>query len=169
MDSYQLKFKSLPENIYLVEEFVDTICDEFHVSNNYFGNIIVAITEAVENAMIHGNKKNPEKNIFVTFEQKPAVLSFTIEDQGNGFDYNNVTDPTDISKESNSNKGRGMYLIKSLADKVIFSDNGKKIELLFNISSINNELAINRINQFKKYSEEKQHQKNLNPNDQSTS
>lgn len=151
-DKLQLIFPSLPENIHQVEKFVEDICDEYNINNTYFGNILVALTEAVENAIVHGNNKNPEKNVEIIFVSKPEGLSFTIKDEGKGFDINQIPDPTDLNVNPDEQKGRGIFLIKSLADEVNFLKNGKGVEILFKISSINNEIAVDRINQLKNYS-----------------
>jgi len=151
-EKLQLIFSSVPENIHQVEKFVEDICDEYNINNTYFGNILVALTEAVENAMVHGNKNNPSKNVEITFLSKPEGLSFTIKDEGDGFDINNIPDPTDLNVNPEEVKGRGIFLIKSLADEVNFLLKDKGIEILFKTSSINNEIAIGRINQLKSYS-----------------
>jgi serine/threonine-protein kinase RsbW len=151
-EKIQLILPSIPENIYQVEKFVEDICDEFNINNTYFGNILVALTEAVENGMKHGNGNDPSKHVRIIFTSKSEGLSFTVKDEGRGFDITNIPDPTDINQDSEEIKGRGIFLIKSLADEVRFLDKGKTVEILFKISSINNEMAVDRIKQLKKYS-----------------
>lgn len=150
-----LSLKSTKENIHQVERFVEDICDEFNINNTYFGNILVALTEAVSNAIVHGNKNEINKDINITFESKPFGLSFTIKDQGEGFDFNNIPDPTDLAVELKEEEGRGIFLMKVLADEVNFLENGKSIELIFKISSINQELALERIKQLQLFATEK--------------
>ena len=154
-ENLQLILPSLPENINQVEKFVEDICDEYNINNTYFGNILVALTEAFENAIVHGNGRNPDKNVHIIFTSKPEGLSFIVKDEGEGFDINQIPDPTDINSDPNESKGRGIFLIKSLADEVKFLENGTSVEILFKISSINSELAIDRINQLKMYSAKK--------------
>ena len=148
----ELILTSLPENIHKVEKFVEDICDEFNINNTYFGNILVALTEAVENAMNHGNAKDSSKTVQIIFTSKPDGLSFVIKDEGKGFDINTIPDPTDLNIDANELKGRGIFLIRHLADEVHFTDNGSRVEIIFKISSINNELAVERMNLLKKYS-----------------
>lgn len=150
-----LKFKSSLDNIHLVEKFVDAICDEYNINNSYFGNIVIALTEAATNAIVHGNKQDSDKTVTITFDPKPAGLSFIIKDNGDGFNFNNIPDPTDVENKTKSEEGRGIFLIKSLADEVIFNDTGNSVELIFNISSINKELALDRISKLKSYSKTK--------------
>jgi serine/threonine-protein kinase RsbW len=151
-EKLQLILPSLPENIHKVEKFVEDICDEFNINNTYFGNILVALTEAVENAMKHGNGNNPSKHVQVIFTSKPEGLSFVIKDEGVGFDINLIPDPTDLTIDADQLKGRGIFLIKHLADEVHFTNNGSSVEVIFKISSINQELAVERMNLLKKYS-----------------
>lgn len=139
-----LIIKSTLKQFYLVEQFIDAICDEFNVSNSYFGNIIVSVTEAVENAIKHGNKNDENKNVFITFYPTENGFSFLIEDEGEGFDFLSIPDPTDINIE-NIDLGNGLYLIKNLSDGVIFYEKGKKLEIIFKTSSINQEIALHRI------------------------
>ena len=151
-NNIQLLLPSLPENIHQVEKFIEDICDEYNINNTYFGNILVALTEAVENAMRHGNGNNPEKNVQIIFSLKPEGLSFLVKDEGEGFNINLIPDPTDLNTDPKELKGRGIFLIRTLADEISYTDNGKSLEIIFKISSIDSEIAIDRINRLKKYS-----------------
>lgn len=134
MESQHLKIQSLSSEIIKVERLVDEVCQELHVNENHYANILVSITEAVNNAIIHGNKADSGKWVNVTFNHVDnKSIEFVIEDQGPGFDYSTLPDPTlpeNIEKES----GRGIFLMKHLADKVSFDNNGKIVRLTFNIS-----------------------------------
>lgn len=130
----QIDFPSKVENLTLVEKFIDNVCEENKVNQDYYGNILIALTEAVNNAIFHGNSSDPRKKVTVSFKQGNAgSLAFTVEDQGNGFDYGTLPDPTDPANIENPN-GRGVFLMKHLADKVEFYDNGRKVELTFSIN-----------------------------------
>jgi serine/threonine-protein kinase RsbW len=152
MKKSTLKIKSVAANIHKLEKFVEDICDEFNINNTYFGNILVTLTEALENAIYHGNKSNPDKNIQITFESKPKGLLFTIADEGEGFDYNNIPDATDVEGNPDK-KGTGLFLIRSLADEVKFKDNGCTIQIMFYIASINQQIALDRIAQLNSLSQ----------------
>ena len=68
--------------------------------------------------------------LFRSFEVDDDQFGFIISDEGHGFDYLNLPDPTDpenIEKPS----GRGVFLMKHLADQIIFSENGRVVELYF--------------------------------------
>lgn len=147
-----LRFSSDINNVCLIEEFIEKICDEFEINTTYFGNILIAITEAVENSIIHGNKNMKEKEIELFFEYDNNGFKFIIRDEGDGFDFNNIPDPTEVSE----NVGRGIYLIKALADNVSYSDGGSTLEMDFQIENMNQQTAINRINELQNFSQKKE-------------
>lgn len=149
-----LEFSSVIKNINLVERFIDEICDEYNINNTYFGNILVSLTESVKNAIIYGNKKNPDKKVKVKFISNSAYLSFFISDEGQGFKISNTYNPDDLYNNNNNN-GRGLYLIKKLSDKVKFYNKGSQIELIFYISSINLQLSVYRVKKLNTYFKDK--------------
>ena len=152
-EKLQLKLPSLPENIHQVEKFVEDICEEFNINNTYFGNILLVLTEAVENGMKHGNNNDPSKYVQIFFSSNSEGLSFIIKDEGKGFDISHISDLADLKSNLEESNSRGIFLMKSLADEIKFLDAGSKLEIIFKISSINNDIAIDRINQLKKYKE----------------
>lgn len=129
----KISFPSNSGNIVIVEKLINDICSSYEVSEDYYGNILVAVTEAVNNAMQHGNKLDPSKKVDVEFKADEKNLSFLVHDQGDGFDYATLPDPTNpenIEKPS----GRGVFLMRHLADKVEFTDSGRTVHLDFRIS-----------------------------------
>ena len=128
----EIDFPSSTENIALVEKLVDNVCEENGVNEDYYGNILIALTEAVNNAIVHGNRKDVNKQVRVCCESRQKEILFTVEDQGPGFDYDNLPDPTDPVNIEKPN-GRGVFLMKNLADEVSFHDNGRKVELNFSL------------------------------------
>ncbi|HOY30473.1 MAG TPA: ATP-binding protein [Bacteroidales bacterium] len=150
MKKHTLKIKSDPHEITEVERFVENICDYYNLNSSYFGNIMVAVTEAVENAIVHGNKRDKDKLVHIHFDFSKKGIVFTIEDDGSGFDYKSIPDASD-AEGNPEKKGTGIYLIMALADEVFFKDNGRKIQLVFNITSINKEVFINRKKHIEEY------------------
>lgn len=131
----KINITSSPESIVLVEQYVENICSKYKIDESVYGNILISLTEAVNNAIIHGNKKNIEKfvSIFYNLKSKaPKTLTITVEDEGNGFNYLNLPDPT-APENIEMIGGRGVFLIKQLADVVVFSDKGNSIELQFRV------------------------------------
>ena len=132
MLSRSLEIPSKASNIVKVESFVEEIKDEFSISNEVFGNMLVALTEAVNNAIMHGNSADESKLVNVNMEKTDNIIKFYIKDSGDGFDYNSIPDPTapeNIEKET----GRGVFLMKNLSDLVVFSDNGSTVEIQFKV------------------------------------
>jgi serine/threonine-protein kinase RsbW len=119
------------ESINKVTSYIDSIysSSENDISDTY-GNVIIAITEAVNNAINHGNKEDPSKKVTISYKKTDKKLSFTVEDEGDGFDYENIPDPTDPENLHKLN-GRGIFLMKNLVDEIHFHEDGKKIELIF--------------------------------------
>lgn len=132
MEKQSLNFYSKADNIVIAEKLVDDVCKKFSVDEDFYGNILIAVTEAVNNAINHGNRQNPDKKVQLDFVERADRLSFSIQDEGEGFDHNALPDPTDpenIEKIS----GRGVFLMKHLADEVEFSENGTRVEMIFKV------------------------------------
>lgn len=126
----KMQIVSQPESINLVEKLIDEIKTDNNIHEECYGNMLVAVTEAVNNAIQHGNKYDPEKMVHISYEIEPDQVSFVITDEGNGFDYMNLPDPTD-PENLEKPTGRGVFLMKHLADQIIFSENGRVVELYF--------------------------------------
>ena len=133
-ENQKIRIASRAENIILVERMIEDVCDLFNISEDYYGNILVAITEAVNNAIYHGNQANPKKNIDIFFKSFPDHVSFIVKDEGQGFNYDSLPDPTNPENIENPN-GRGVFLMRNLADKVSFEDNGSKVVLDFKMQT----------------------------------
>jgi serine/threonine-protein kinase RsbW len=137
LSNQQLELPSSMEGMHIIEKLIETICSTYKLSEDHYGNIIVAVTEAVNNAIYHGNKADPNKKVHVGFKTSPKSISFSIRDEGPGFDFNNLPDPTDpanIEKPS----GRGIFLMKHLADEVSFSEDGRCVFLSFKMEEASN-------------------------------
>jgi serine/threonine-protein kinase RsbW len=147
----RLTLESRSENISLVERFVEEICDYYNINDTYFGNILISLTEAFNNALVHGNQHDPERKINVIFESKPKGLSFTVSDEGAGFDPDDVPDPLDLEIDASTETGRGLFLIRSLSDKTKITKGGSSIEMFFRISGIGHEAMKKRITHFNEY------------------
>jgi serine/threonine-protein kinase RsbW len=120
------------ENICSVEKLIDEVSDEIKISTDIYGKILIATIEAVNNSIVHGNKLDPDKKVFIDLFFEDSNLHISITDQGNGFDYTSVPDPTTPENIENVS-GRGVFLMKKLADNLIFNDSGTQVELIFKI------------------------------------
>lgn len=125
-----ISFPSDVNELSKAESLVDKICQTLSVNEDYYGNVLIAVTEAVNNAIKHGNKNDVSKHVQIRVSDAESVFSIEVKDQGIGFDFNNLPDPTapeNIEKEN----GRGIFLMKSLADKVEFENDGRDVILTF--------------------------------------
>jgi len=130
----KIRISSKAENIILVERMIEDVCDLFNINQDFYGNILVALTEAVNNAIYHGNQSNANKNIDISFKSSPNYVSFIVKDEGPGFNYSDIPDPTNPENIEKPN-GRGVFLMRNLADKVSFEENGSRVILDFKISN----------------------------------
>jgi serine/threonine-protein kinase RsbW len=113
-----------------VENLVDRVCQTVGIQEDAFGNVLIAVTEAVNNAISHGNNEDSTLNIEVAVGDSLNSFCFRINDQGKGFDYHNLPDPTapeNILKEN----GRGIFLMRNLSDDVVFNDVGNEVIIYF--------------------------------------
>jgi serine/threonine-protein kinase RsbW len=118
-------------SIHRVEDLVDRVSDTGALSEDMYGNVLIAVTEALNNAIVHGNLSHKEKAVVVDCVLNGKGLMVAVADQGDGFDYDNLPDPTAPENIEKPN-GRGVFLMKSLADDVVFEDGGRKVTLFFN-------------------------------------
>jgi len=128
-----LRISSDTQNIRLVERVIDDVCDQYKVNEDRYGNILIAVTEAVNNAIQHGNGNNPEKSVTIAYNIDTNSVTFSIKDEGCGFDHNNLPDPTAPENIDKIN-GRGIFLMKNLSDEIEFDENGKQVRLKFNFN-----------------------------------
>lgn len=133
MDALKIQIPSISENIRIVESFIDNVKEKFNVDDDLYGNIMVAITESVNNAMKHGNKLDKTKNVILSATCDENALTIRVEDQGEGFDYDNLPDPT-APENLDKVGGRGVFLMKHLSDEVRFADKGRVSEMVFYFS-----------------------------------
>jgi anti-sigma regulatory factor (Ser/Thr protein kinase) len=115
-----------------VEHLVVDVCEQMHIGEEKFGNILLAVTEAVDNAIIHGNKNNPDKKVELGYHSSKQDVTFAVTDEGEGFNVNTITDPT--TPENPENIGRGIFIMKALSDKLQFLPEEKTVLLSFNLN-----------------------------------
>lgn len=131
----ELTLPSTFEAIEQLESFVKELQQWAQFNDDNFGRIMLTLSEAVTNAVVHGNKENPEKKVFIKAILKDRTLQISVKDQGEGFDPGDLSDPL---KEENLLKegGRGVYLIKQYADDMQFFENGTKIIMTFRLAPV---------------------------------
>lgn len=131
----RIDFPAKAENIALAEKLIDEACTAHNVHESRYGNILIALTEAVNNAIHHGNRLDPNKSVTLGYQAGEGRLVFMVQDQGPGFDHEHLPDPTDPQNLEKPH-GRGVFLMRALADGVEFSDNGATVALAFNTEPV---------------------------------
>ena len=129
----ELRFSADLSDLDRVEKFVNSILDFVDADERLYGNVIVAVTEAVTNAVVHGNKRDAQKEVNVQCNTSKTLIEFRIKDEGRGFDFKNIPDPT-LPDNIEKIDGRGVFLITSLADQIEFHENGSLLEMQFNLA-----------------------------------
>ena len=118
------------ENLRIVETLVDTLSKKLGISDEVYGKILISTVEAVNNAILHGNKGKKEKIVTIDFNADGNMFEVTVKDEGDGFEFNNIPDPTDPANIENLH-GRGVFLMRSLADRIEFNDSGNEVRMRF--------------------------------------
>ena len=119
-------------NLRLVEKAIDELSLELDLSDEIYGNVLVATMEATNNAIVHGNNSNPEKEVKIDIVSGEKDIKVLIEDQGDGFDHWSIQDPTAPENIEKIN-GRGIFLMERLSDEILYLNEGRIVELKFKI------------------------------------
>lgn len=127
---YRLSLKSSFTESEKIPGFVESIQKKAGLEDEASGKLMLLLSEAVTNAIVHGNKEDPSKavKVFVTIE--PEAIISTVVDEGEGFDPNrDVPDPLaeeNLLKDS----GRGVFLLNEMSDLVEYFDDGRGIKFV---------------------------------------
>ena len=137
-----------------LERFVEEICELYNVNNDYFGNILLATTEAA-NILFSINDIPESNSLIINFDRGKKGMIFKIKLESDGRDDDEAEDLLD--KEIRRHRlSRDIFIIKSLADEITISVNARSITLVFYVSSMNFEKSLFRINQLKEYWEKRE-------------
>lgn len=128
---FEVIIPSRLEEIETVEKMAEKAAEKMNFSEEEKDSLAIAVTEAVNNAIIHGNKKDTKKKVRIKFDLHQHKLIVTVKDEGKGFDPNNLSDPLapeNLLKES----GRGIFILTTLMDDVKFNfkKDGTEIQLI---------------------------------------
>ncbi len=128
MQKLDLKYKSNRKSVADLENLLIEHKAEINLPEEKFVNLQIAVSEAILNAIVHGNKEISEKNVYVKIENDERKITISIKDEGKGFDVNTLPDPTK-SENLYKEHGRGIFIIKSLVDifDCISDSNGTEI------------------------------------------
>jgi len=128
----ELQLQSSPSCIREVEQTLRVLFERFALDPELYPNILISLTEAVNNAVEHGNCNDVSKTVSVRIDKRREVLRCQISDEGIGFDPGRLPDPTEPDNIENPG-GRGVFLMRQLSDKIQFKDNGSTVELVFHL------------------------------------
>lgn len=125
-----LRIESNISNLRIVEKVLDEFSQELEMKEDCYGKVMVCTMEAVNNAIVHGNKLNENKFVEIELNYNRKKLKISVTDEGTGFIPGEIPDPT---KTENIEKlsGRGVFLMSKLADKIEFNESGNKVIMLF--------------------------------------
>jgi len=127
--TYHLEIESDSKNLITVEEFINYFSVELNIQEEKVNGLLLAVTEAITNAIRHGNKLDKNKLVFIDVISDSEFLTIKIKDQGEGFDPSNIPDPThpeNLLKDS----GRGVYLMKIYMDEIEFKKTDDGMETI---------------------------------------
>jgi len=132
---YHLTLPSTLKAVGRIEGFLKKVNRSVHLDEIQMHKLMVSLTEAVNNAIVHGNKQDPQKKVSVECEILPGWLLFVVRDQGKGFRLDGVANPLhqkNLLRES----GRGVFLMRTLMDRVEFERKrtGMEVSLWLNVN-----------------------------------
>ncbi|GAF01793.1 ATP-binding protein [Saccharicrinis fermentans] len=120
------------KNISLIEKLIDDISSQYDIHSDVYGKLLLGVVEGVNNAIVHGNKLDSSKNVKLEYQISDKDIQIVIMDEGKGFDYTKVPDPT-LPENVEKTHGRGIFLMNHLADEIDFEKEGSMVKLTFNL------------------------------------
>lgn len=132
MDIHLLRLPSDPSAIAQLEPYLEEVSKRYSVHPAKFPDILISLTEAVNNAIIHGNKCCQQKYVEVHLENRSNGLAFHVSDEGTGFDPAAIPDPT-LADHIACCGGRGVYIMQHLSDSMQYLNQGRTVEMYFQL------------------------------------
>lgn len=120
------------QNVSVIEKLIDNYSTVCEFNDELYGKLLLAVVEAVNNAIVHGNREDESKKVFVHYVFNDKEILFTVTDEGEGFDPNAIPDPTSM-ENIEKDCGRGIYLMKCLCDEIMFKDGGRTVMMKFSL------------------------------------
>jgi len=118
------------ENLTVIETMVDTLSKRLGISDEVYGKILISTVEAVNNAILHGNRGDSSKKVKVVVSSDGNIFDVTVTDEGEGFSFLDIPDPTDPKNIENLH-GRGVFIMKSLSDSIEYNTTGNEVRMKF--------------------------------------
>ena len=122
----------MPSKIQAISPLVDRLMRLIEGSQCVPGeefDVELALREALENAVVHGNQENPERKVHIRCRCQPGnEISIVVTDQGKGFDFETIV-RKGITSDPDSEHGRGLQLMKAYMDDVHFERGGSEVHM----------------------------------------
>lgn len=130
-NTFQLVLNSTYEESERVPDFVEDLQGETDLNDEETSTLMLLLSEAVTNAIKHGNQEDENKKVTVEISIDPKQIISTVKDEGKGFDPTATKNPL---KEEHllDTTGRGIFLINELSDSSEYLENGTKIKFTIN-------------------------------------
>lgn len=132
-ENYNVEIESNPNNLITVEEFVNYFCKDINLTDDQLANVLLAVTEATTNAIIHANKCDQSKMVTIDVKVNETKLVVKIKDEGEGFDPTDIPDPTEPENLLNES-GRGVYLMRVYMDNVEYNLTSSGMEIILTLN-----------------------------------
>ncbi|GMR25240.1 MAG: hypothetical protein BMS9Abin39_0524 [Ignavibacteria bacterium] len=132
-ENYNVEIESDPNNLITVEEFVNYFCKDINLTDDQLSNVLLAVTEATTNAIIHANKCDQSKMVTINVKVNKTKLVVKVKDEGEGFDPADVPDPTEPENLLNES-GRGVYLMRIYMDSLEYNRTPSGMETVLTLN-----------------------------------
>jgi len=132
LKEFSLTINSSYDELLKVEEFFSKFFKENNLDENLLGDVLLAVSEAATNAIVHGNKLQFEKEVKINVSLTEEKMSVKIKDEGNGFKIDQISDPTkpeNLLKES----GRGIFIMKNCVHNISYNFTPQGTEVILEI------------------------------------
>ncbi|GAB5407900.1 MAG: hypothetical protein BalsKO_02650 [Balneolaceae bacterium] len=128
----KLVLKSEYEEVEKLEHLLNELQSELGFDDEFYAKLMLTVSEAAMNGVVHGNQLDPSKKVVITAESDGKKLNFTSKDEGPGFNPDDVADP--LAEENLlKTSGRGVFLMKEYAEEVEYQESGTKLILRFKL------------------------------------
>jgi len=124
------EFFSSRDELTKLPELLERVRTNCPISDAQFFNLVVAMSEAITNAIVHGNKSDPGRRVRYSLECRRDGVRCVVEDEGEGFDPRSLLDPRspeNLAREG----GRGMFLIQALMRELKLENTGHGMRIEF--------------------------------------
>ncbi len=140
VDTYSenLTIHSSVNELKKVADFTENIGERLGLSEDEIDDISIAVTEAVNNAISHGNKNIESKAIEISYKNEKEKIIIYVKDNGGGFEIDKISDPR-VNENLLKDSGRGILIMRSLMDDVVVisDDHGTEVQLVKYINRSN--------------------------------